>query len=209
MSEKRRDSRGRILRVGESQRQNGTYSYRYTNTRGIRQSVYAPTLEELRKKEQAIQRDSADGIDYCAGEITVLELMERYLKQKQGVRENTKVGYKFVTNLMKKEVFSGRKIRDIKTYDAKMFFIKLHSNGYSYSTITTVRGVLRPAFDMAVEDDIVRRNPFSFRVVDVVANDSITRKALTPEEKEKFLAYILEDKCRRRYYDEIADNSGY
>lgn len=66
-----------------------------------------------------------------------------------------------------------------------------------------MRGVLRPAFEMAVEDDIIRRNPFSFRVVDVVPNDSETRKALTPSEKAKFLDYVLGDKCRRRYYDEI------
>lgn len=204
MSEKRKDSKGRILRTGESQRQNGTYMYRYTDIRGTRQSVYAPTLDELREKERTIQRDMDDGIDYAAGEISVIALMERYIAQKQSVRYNTKVNYAFVLNLMRKEVFGGRKVKAIKPSDGKIFFIKLHEvNGYSYSTITTVRGVLRPAFEMAVEDNIIRRNPFSFRVVDVVPNNAITRKALTQEEKKKFLDYILDDKCRRRYYDEV------
>ena len=30
MSEKRKDSKGRVLKDGESQRANGTYDYRYT-----------------------------------------------------------------------------------------------------------------------------------------------------------------------------------
>lgn len=203
MAEKRKDKKGRILKDGESYRSDGRYMYRYMDIRGNRKCIYAQTLSELREKEQLIQRDLQDGIDYAAGSITVLALVERYIPQRQGVRYNTKVGYNFVLNLLKKEDFAYRQIKDIKPSDAKQWFIKLHDDGYKYSSITTVRGVLRPAFEMAVEDDIVRRNPFSFRVVDVVPNDSVTRKALSQEEKEKYLAYVLEDKCRRRYYDEI------
>lgn len=203
MSEKRKDKKGRILKDGESYRSDGRYMYRYMDIRGNRKCIYAQTLSELREKEQLIQRDLQDGIDYAAGSITVLELVERYIPQRQGVRYNTKVGYNFVLNLLKKEDFAYRQIKDIKPSDAKQWFIKLHDDGYKYSSITTVRGVLRPAFEMAVEDDIVRRNPFSFRVVDVIPNDTVPRKALTQEEKDKYLEYVLNDKCRRRYYDEI------
>lgn len=203
MPEKRKDNKGHILKDGESQRKNGSYDFRYTDIHGKRRSVYARTLEELREKEREVQRDMDDGIDYAAGEITVIELTERYVAQRNGVRYNTKVGYNFVINLMKKEDFGFRQVRSIKPSDGKAFFIKLHNDGRSYSTITTVRGVLRPAFEMAVEDDIIRRNPFSFRVVDVVPNDAVARKALTTKEKENLLAYILDDKCRRRYYDEV------
>lgn len=203
MPEKRKDAKGRILKDGESQRKNGSYDFRYTDAHGKRRSVYAKTLEELREKEREIQRDLDDGIDYAAGMVTVIDLIERYLTHRQSVRYNTRVNYGFVTNLMKKEEFSCRQIKTIKPSDGKAFFIKLHNDGRSYSTITTVRGVLRPAFDMAVEDDIIRRNPFSFRVVDVVPNDTVTRKALTPAQKESFLAYLLDDKCRSRYYDEV------
>ena len=34
MREKRRDNRGRILRNGESQRQDGRYAYKYKNLNG-------------------------------------------------------------------------------------------------------------------------------------------------------------------------------
>ena len=141
MAEKRKDKKGRILKDGESYRSDGRYMYRYTDIRGNRKCIYAQTL---------------DGIDQAAGSITVLALVERYIPQRQGVRYNTKVGYNFVLNLLKKEDFAYRQIKDIKPSDAKQWFIKLHDDGYKYSSITTVRGVLRPAFEMAVEDDIVR-----------------------------------------------------
>ena len=203
MAERRKDNKNRVLKEGESQRQNGTYMYRYTDVRGKRTCVYAKTLEELRAKEQKIQRELLDGIDYAAGEITVLDLLKRYIATKTGVRYNTKVGYQFVLNLVTKEDFGYRKIRDIKLSDAKQWFIKLHQDGRRYSTITSVRGVVRPAFEMAVEDDILRRNPFSFQITDVVPNDSQTRQAISGEVKERFLSFIRESKHYSQYYDEI------
>ena len=77
MSEKRKDNRGRILRSGEGQRPNLSYYYRYRRSSLEKwQYVYAATLEELRNKEADIQRDLMDGIDYAAGEITVMDLVK-------------------------------------------------------------------------------------------------------------------------------------
>lgn len=203
MAERRKDSKNRVLRNGESQRKDGTYMYRYTDVRGKRVCVYARTLEDLRVKEQTIQKELNDGIDYAAGEIIVLDLLKRYIATKTGVRYNTKVGYQFVLNLVSKENFGCLKIRDIKPSDAKQWFIKLYQDGRRYSTITSVRGVLRPAFEMAVEDDIIRRNPFSFQITDVVPNDSKTRQAISKEVKERFLTFIRESRHYSQYYDEI------
>ncbi len=83
MAEKRKDKNGRILKTGENQRKNGTYDYRYTGTDKKVRCVYAKTLEELRRKEEIIQRDKADGIDYAAGEIIVSELIDRYVNLKR------------------------------------------------------------------------------------------------------------------------------
>ena len=55
MSEKRKDSRGRILKDGESQRKNGTYMYRYADIHKRRKYVYAKTLEDLRKQEELVK----------------------------------------------------------------------------------------------------------------------------------------------------------
>ena len=85
MSKKRKDHKGRILKTGESQRKDLIYQYRYTDCRGKRQTIYDADLQEPRKKEKEIQNQVDDGIDYEAGQITVIELLEKYISLKQGV----------------------------------------------------------------------------------------------------------------------------
>ena len=203
MSEKRRDHKGRLLRTGESQRKDLTYQYRYTDVTGKRRTFYAKDLKELRKQEDNIQREIEAGINYCAGNISMIELVERYVSLKQGVRHATKVGYNFVLNLIRKEDFCHRKINTIKTSDAKLWFMKLQKDGRGYSTITSIRGVVKPAFQMACDEDIIRKNPFAFSLAGVVVNDSKKRQALTPEEQEIFMTFVKEDSHYSCYYDEF------
>ena len=203
MSEKRKDHKGRILRTGESQRKDLLYQYRYTDIRGKRQTIYATDLKELRDKEKVIQRQVDDGLDYTAGKITVIELLERYLGIKKGMRYNTRVGYSFVLNVAKKEDFGYRTIRDIKVSDAQIWMIKLHEDGKRYSSLAGIKGVMKPAFQMAYNEDIIRRNPFDFKLTDVVKNDSEKRVALTEEQQEIWMGFIREDKTYCKYYDEF------
>lgn len=203
MSEKRKDAKGRVLRAGESQRKDLIYQYRYTDIRGKRQTIYSSDLKELREKEKEIQKHLNDGIDYAAGQATVIALLERYIGLKQGVRYNTRVGYNFVLNLVKQEDFGYRQIGSIKVSDAQQWIIKLHKDGRGYSTITSVRGVVKPAFQMACNEDIIRRNPFDFKLVDVVPNDSKKRGAMTEEQQDLWMTFIREDKTYAKYYDEF------
>ena len=203
MSEKRKDHKGRLLRTGESQRKDLTYQYRYTDVTGKRRTVYASDLQELRKKEKAIQKDIEDGINYCEGNVTVIELLERYIALKQGVRHATKVGYNFVLNIAKKESFCYRTINTIRTSDAKLWLMKLQKDGRGYSTITSIRGVVKPAFQMACDEDIIRKNPFDFPLAGVVVNDSKKRIALSREQQEIFMNFVKGDDHYCRYYDEF------
>lgn len=202
MSDKRKDHKGRILRKGEGQRKDLLYQYRYTDLEGKRRTVYSSDLRQLREKENEIQKFLNSGVDYAAGNITVVELIERYIRLKRGVRYNTRVGYQFVLNLVRKENFGYRKIRDIKVSDAKQWFIKLTEDGRGYSTITSVRGVIKPAFQMAYNEDIVRRNPFDFKL-DMIPNNSKKRIAMTEEQQKAFLTFIEEDRHYCKYLDEF------
>ena len=98
--------------------------------------------------------------------MTVLELVERYLAIKDlSVKKTTKAGHQTVLNVLKKENFAQMEISKVKVSDAKLFLIKLQQeDGKSYGTIHIIRGVLRPAFQMALEDDLILRNPFEFQV---------------------------------------------
>ncbi len=200
---KRKDKNGILLRKGERQLENGTYQYRYTDSFGDRHAINAETLDKLREIERQVAKDNEEGRSYAAGNISVIELVKRYLKLKQSSRYNTRVNYSTVTNIIEKEQFGRRKIRDIKVSDAKLWFIDLQSRGFRYCTITNIRGVVKPAFDMAWEEEIIRRNPFSFKITEAIVNDTVPRIALTPEQEAIWMDFIKNDPTYSKYYDEF------
>ena len=59
----------------------------------------------------------------------------------------------------------------------------MQKSGRGYSSIHTIRGVLRPAFQMAVDDDVLLKNPFEFQLATIIINDSIRREAI-PKKQE-------------------------
>ena len=201
MSEKRKDSKGRVLKDGESQRANGTYDYRYTDTHKKRRCIYAKSLTELRKKEDELRRDMADGIDYAAGEMTVAELVDRYMNLKRGLKQNSLRSYGSAVKRIHADPFGQKPIKTVKLSDAKGWFVFLHDSGIKQNTIGVLQSVVRPAFEMAVDDDIIRKNPFKFKLSDVIPKDAYVRDALTKEQQEKYLQFVQD--CGGNYYDDI------
>ena len=106
MSEKRRDHRNRVLRSGESQRLDGRYAFKYIDIHGNVKFVYSWRLDKndrtptgkrrelsLREKEKQIEQDIFNGLASGGGDYTVLELAEKYIYTKTGVRHSTRSGY--------------------------------------------------------------------------------------------------------------------
>ncbi len=209
----RKDMKGRILRRGVSQRKDGRYCFKYVDARGKTRSVYSWTLTThdftpkrkrsgpcLRELEQRIQRDLFDNV--APENMTVLELATKYTETKTAVRPTTRTGYKTVLNFLADNEFGGRRISDITTLDAKEWLISLQRDrGKRYSSIHTIRGVLRPAFQLAEEDDLIRRNPFNFELATILVNDQVAREALTPKQERRFLDFVRSDSHYSRYYD--------
>lgn len=217
MSEKRRDNKNRILRNGESQRTDGRYAFKYTDMDGKLKFVYSWRLEKndrmppgrkndisLREKERQIQADLFDQITSNGGNMTVLELVEKYISTKTGVRDSTRTGYQTVINFLKNDPMGNKRIDKVKISDAKCWLISLQREQMkSYSSIHNIRGVVRPAFRMAVDDDLIRKNPFDFELATVIINDSITREAITRKQERDFLKFVKEDKHFSKYYEGI------
>ena len=213
---KRRDDKGRLLRMGEYQRKDGRYVYKYKDCSGQVRCLYASRLESkdpylggrkrlpaLRELEEEILQNQWNGVLDFGGDITVFELAERYVETRQSVRESTRAGYKTVLNILRNDPFGKIRIDKVKLSDAKLWILKLNKDGRRYSSIHNIRGVLRPAFNMALEDDLIRKNPFEFPLGSVVADDSKKREALTPEQEEAFLNFVKEDQHFCKYYDGI------
>lgn len=215
MNNRRRDHKNRVLRPRESQQPDGRYRYTYYAS-GKQKSLYSWKLEptdkmpvgkrpdiSLREKVAELQRQEMLFGSYVSGDYTVIDLVERYVAQKQGVRQSTKEGYQTIINVLKKDSFGKRKIKDIRVSDAKLWFVQLQNNGRGYSSIHNIRGVLRPAFQMAVDDDLLLKNPFNFKMQDVIKNDSQKRISVTPEQQERFLEFVQTNKHYNKYYDAV------
>lgn len=216
MSEKRKDNRGRILRNGEIQESSGRYRYKYVDAFGDAKYVRSwrldihdpvpagkkmePSLKELEKR---IAADMIDQIVPEGGRLTVSDLVEKYVSLRKGVRPSTEAGYRTVINLLKADPFGRQRIDKVKVLDAQEWLVKLQKTGRGYSSIHTIRGVLRPAFQLAVDNGYVRKNPFSFDLGTVIYNDSVTREALSREDEKKFLRFVKEDPHFSKYYDGI------
>ena len=218
MSEKRKDKRGRILKTGETQdKKTGRYKYTYYED-GKQKNLYSWRLNStdpypegkredlsLREKIQLYHKDRERGIKYSGGDVTVSELVFRYTAEKTNVRHTTRAQYKTVQNVLESDPFGSRKIKEIRTSDAMHWLKKLQvEDGKGYSSIQTIRGVLRPAFRKAVQDELIFKNPFDdFQLHEVTVNDTVKRDALSPADKRRFLEFVRMDRHFSRYYEGI------
>ena len=215
MKTNRRDKKNRKLHNGEIQLADGRYRYKYVDELGKSRYVYSTRLvpndpavngkkdESLREKIARIMKDKQDRLAISRGDMTVLALVELYISQKIGVKPSTRLGYKTVVNFLKKDDFGKRKISSVRTSDARAWLINLQKNGRGYSSIHSIRGVLRPAFQLAYEDDFIRKNPFDFELASVIVNDSVMRQAITRKQERLFLDFIRSDVHYNRVYEGV------
>lgn len=218
VSNKRVDNRGRILREGENQRSDGRYMYAMTDpVTGERKYIYSWKLEKndkmpagkksdksLREKIAEIQVKRFVGVSVDGNGLTVVELVERYLSTKRNVRPSTRAGYQTVKNWLANDPFGKKRIDKVNVDIAKQWLISLQTeHGKSFSSIHSIRGVVKPAFDYAVQSDFLFKNPFKFPLVDILVDDSVKREAVSREDEHRFLEFIKSDDHFKQYYDAI------
>lgn len=191
-SEKRKDKFGRILKTGESVRPNGTYVYKYqSKVTGKREAVYAKTLKELREKEEEINKHEVNNVNYFTSQMTLLELYDVYMNLNSGLKANSirrmRESKKRITGLS----IADTEIRYIKEMEAKTALKELE-NTYSYQTIATTQDDLRAAYNMAIRNDIVSKNPFSFSLKSIIKDTTKEKIPYTEEQIEIILQYCKE-----------------
>lgn len=214
--EKRKDKKGRNLRERESQRKDGRYVYKYIDIFGNPQSVYSwklvPTDKipagkrddiSLREKVAQINKDLADGIDTVNSKMTVCQLYEKKNNQRKNVKRSTKAGRQHLMTILENDILGVRKIDTVKLSDGREWAIRMSEKGYSYKTIENYKRSLRASFYMAIQDDCIRKNPFDFKLSDVLEDDTKPKAILTPEQEQRLLAFMLTDNVYNKYRDEI------
>ena len=213
---KRKDNKGRLLKTGESQRKDGRYAYKYQDKNGKSKFLYSWRLTDtdpvpkgkrfgrsLRDLERDLQRDLMDGIDSSGKKMLLWQLYEKHNALKPNVRQSTETGRKYLMDILKSDTLGNMPIESIKPSDTKEWAIRMKKNGYSYQTINNYKRSLKACFYTALNDDLVRKNPFNWNLSDVLEDDTIHKTALTDEQVNALLSFLKIDDVYKKYYNAI------
>jgi integrase len=204
MAERRKDNRGRVLKENESQRKDGSYDFRWHTSDGKRHSVYAPTLEELREKEQAILKDKSDGIRTDAQNVTVNDVYDLWVQLKKGLKENTFQNYIYMYEQFVRDDLGQHKIVTLKRSDIRRYYNRLiDERCLKIATVDNLHTVLHQVLDMAVEDGYLRNNISDNALKELKQSRNLfteKRKALTIQEQDIFLNFLKNSNMYQHWY---------
>ena len=222
MAVSKKDSKGRNLRQGEDQEKNGRYRYRYTDKFGNRKVIYSWRLVKtdrnpsprrqsklsLREMIRDIQRDLEDGIStYEANTTSVYEMLYRYLDSKPQNSNSTRQNYiHMIEKNINPSILGAMSISSVKKSDIKKFYAYLYKERkFATTTIQLIQNLLYPAFQMAVDDDLIRKNPCKDCMKDYVRRGLYSAKTpLTRKEQSELLSFVKYDNIYNKYYTMIA-----
>lgn len=207
MSEKRRDSKNRILQNGESQRKDGKYEFKYVDVNGTRRSAYSWKLVatdkvpegkrcelSLREMEKQIRRDLEDGIStHTANSITLNELFDTYMSTKE-LKQSTRTNYMYMYKNYVSNVIGKKRIGSIKYSDIKKFYNSLIlEKKFKPNSMEIINTILHPVFTMAVRDGYIRTNPSDGVMAEMKKShnwEKPKRHALTEDQQAKFIDFV-------------------
>lgn len=131
-------------------------------------------------------------------------LFDRYISTKTELRSTTYSNYLYTWNHFIRDTFGKKKVRDVKYSDVLFFYTDLINNqGLQINTLETINTVLRPTFQLAVRDDIIRKNPVDGAYCEVKKRNGgarKTRRALTVDQQRKFMEYVAKNPFFYHWY---------
>lgn len=197
---RRKDKKGRVLEKGESQRKDGLYVYQYKDFYGVRKSIYSRDLNELRKQKKQIIKDLDDRIDTKGAEITLNEQFDKYMALKKQLANSTRQNYIGLWNSnIRNSPLGNKRLCDIKRSDILNFYNSLVGKGLSYSTLKAFQGMISPCMELAVRDDMIRKNPCN-DCLQEFNNDSKKKNSLTIEQQNNLLDFVKTSDKYSIYY---------
>lgn len=206
MAEKRKDTKGRILRDREYQQADGRYYYRYYDHKNTLRTVYSWRLVEtdnapvgkkktdaLRTLEKQIERDLSDGIDTKIKKITLDAYWEDNIALRK-LKQSTRTNYKYMYSKYIQPELGHLKIDKINYSLMRRFMDSLiREKGFKPNSVEIIYTILHPVFTMAVRDNLLRTNPMDGVMTEIKNGHDWTknkRHALTEKEQEAFVNYL-------------------
>jgi integrase len=201
----KKDNKGRVLKQNESQMSDGRYRYRYTDELGNRHAVYSWKLVQsdkipkgkrddisLREKEKQIIKDLDDKIDFANSGMSVNQLLERYFNTKNGLANSTKENYLHLwDHNIKPNKFGKMTIANVRKSDVLTFYGYLFKERkMSVGTLQLYQNILFPAFQLAIDDGILRLNPCKGCMKEYKNIASHEKVPLTKDETQLLLEFV-------------------
>lgn len=187
----RKDSKGRVLRMGEHQRADGTYHFTWLDSAKKRRYIYAKTLTELREKEQKLQKDLLDGIDAARNQITLNQLFKMHMELKNDLRDTTRENYnRMWENSVETSAIGNKKIADLKKVHIVSFYSDCAKSGLKRNTIKLLHNLIFSSFELAVDSDFIRKNPAK-GAMENIKQDASEKIPLTEDEVRKLMDFCI------------------
>ena len=211
-SNRRKDSKGRVLMENEFQKKDGKYEFRYYGRDGMIHSVYSWRLKgsdpipvgkrkckSLRELESEIERSLNDRVDtYQAERITLNDLFDKYIKSKPELRDSTRNNYVYMYNRYVRDTIGLQTLSTFRyTMIVEFYKSLIFEMNISAETVEIIHTVLHPIFTNAVRDELIRANPSDGAMKDIKEimkrNSKPKKEALTKQQQNAFMKYISEN----------------
>jgi integrase len=184
---------GKELGDGIQQRQDGLYQARFINRFGKRQTIYAKTLKEIKKKLDDAKFADKQGINIVNSNMTLDEWFDKWLDiYKMNCRNNTKETYRRHYKRIQDDL-GWRKLNKLDITTIQEAFNKLRSDNERKNS----KKILSAMLDKAVESDLLVKNVALHINTVVSKEDKKERRVLTADEERLF----LEESIGKWYYN--------
>lgn len=204
---KRYDKQHRLLKTGEIQRPDGYYTYRWSSRNGQRHSITTGTLDELRRKEEAVARDKSDGIRADVQNIILNDIYDLWKHLKRGLKDNTLQNYCYMYDQFVADDIGKLRIQKLKRSDVKRFYNKLiDERNLKIATVDNIHTVLHQVLELAAEDNYIRKNVSDNLLKELKQShnfDTVHKRALTVPEQELFLDFLASEKTQYHHWHSI------
>ena len=200
MKKIRRDNRGRVLHRGESYiRSKELFCYSYMDVFGKRRYLYANDLVDLRQKEEELLRNKLNRVKcYPVTNPDVNYIFDKYFSNKKGLRSSTRGNYIYTYDHYVREGFGKRKLSEIRFSDVLSFYNALLEKGLKIGIVARIHGLLHPALELAVRDEVLKSNPSNGVMTEIKKHTDKPehRHALTLEAQRIFLKELDRDEYK-------------
>lgn len=218
MNDKRRDNRNRILRNGETQRSDGKYCYKYVDRFGKQKFIYSwkltPTDKTpVGKRDGPCLRDKIAELEMknikygstIESELSFLQIVDKYMKALTEKNPNSGSYCNWFYKLMKAIPLTSIPISDFSKRDAKDILREcIIQHNYKQSTIKTIKNMCHGVCTFAISNDFIESNAFDFNLKEIMRlNQSSKKTAISPQQKDDFMNFLIKDKVYSKYYHMI------